>query len=167
MRFIPPPRVSDDFGRIVGIFIDDTDTWRGFVLVGNKFQAIEFPNAEYTTAVGINPLGIVGSTDGDGGARGYFLRNGRYWPIAYPGAYATTANRINYSGEIVGTWGPGPESARAYILTKRGFESFDFPGSTFTVGRDINDFGHVVGSYIDDAGNHGYLRIPRRGGHHR
>ena len=100
----------------------------------------------------------------NGVSSGYVLRKGRFMPIAYPGANYTTANRINYSGEIVGTWGPDPDSGHAYLLTKRGFTSFDFPNATFTVGRDINDWGDIVGSYVDDTGNHGYLRISRRAG---
>ena len=104
----------DDFGRIVGIFIDDTDTWRGFVLAGHQVRAIEVPKADaYTTAVGINGLNIVGSTQVNGIALGYLLRKGRFLRIAYPGADYTTANRINDSGEIVGTWGENPDAGHA------------------------------------------------------
>ena len=76
----------DDFGRIVGIFIDDTDTWRGFILVGDKFRAIEAPNAEFTTAVGITGPDIVGDMEINGVSSGYVLRKGRFIANRLPGS---------------------------------------------------------------------------------
>jgi hypothetical protein len=103
-------------GRIVGSYDDLTNhgLLRGFEkisAIGSDFTTINFPNAYYSGASGINDLNqIVGdyqvedkSTDKIIG-HGYLLYNGVYYSIDVPGAVGTDAAGINNKGQVVGTY---------------------------------------------------------------
>src|SRR5260370_39753708 len=63
------------------------------------FVSIDFPNALFTNALGINPEGdIVGFyLDSSGTGHGYLLSGGHFTSIDFPGAIGTLAADINPS----------------------------------------------------------------------
>jgi hypothetical protein len=72
-----------------------------------SFLSHDFPGAEFTCALAINPAGeIVGQYKrADGIFHGYLLRNGVFTSIDFPGASSTfAAMGINEQGDIVGSY---------------------------------------------------------------
>jgi len=50
----------NEYGDIVGFYTADGRT-HGYLVSGGEFSTIDFPDASYTSAIGINPRGdIVG-----------------------------------------------------------------------------------------------------------
>ena len=76
----------------------------GFLLNGGQFTTIDYPNATYTAAMGINDNGqIVGQyTDHAGTSHGYLLSGGQFQSLDYPKAIATRPTKITLAGQIAG-----------------------------------------------------------------
>jgi uncharacterized membrane protein len=123
---------------------------------------IDYPGANLTVAMGINPKGDIVGFYRDpaapvtaGKIHGFVLGKGGFATIDYPGAWCTDAWAINAAGDIVGTYYPKPASGvcntgpgqHGYLLRKGRFTSIDVPGSTFTGGYGINSEGDIVGHY--------------------
>lgn len=81
------------------------------------YTPIDYPDATYTQANGINVSGqIVGWGDDDSGGHGFLKVGAAYTPIDYPGAYYTNAFGINNSGQIVG-WYEDDSGNHGFIAT--------------------------------------------------
>ena len=127
------------------------------------FTTVDFPDADFTNAVGINPAGeIVGYYQSGGTFHGYFLSADGFTTIDPPGALSTGGAAgvigINPSSEIAGYYDGVDGKTHAFLLSGGDFSSFDVPGSIFTCFFGINPAGVIVGSYIDSSGKeHGFV----------
>ncbi len=137
----------------------------GFLLSGGQFTSIDFPQASFTIAYGIDSAGnIVGSYhDPDGKSHGFLLSGGVFTSIDFPGAIGTVALGINPRGDIVGTYtdiyGQYPwQKSRGFLLSRGVFASVDFPDAILTAAWRINPAEQIVGRYMSADGKfHIYL----------
>src|SRR5262249_39894308 len=120
-----------------------------------RFIKIDFPNANQTTASGINARGdVVGIyNDVNGVFHGFLLRKGTFITIDVPGASFTSARAINARGDMAGKMQDAAGVDHAFLLHDGKFTQIDFPGAVSTVGRGINNAGDVTGHYIDSNEN--------------
>lgn len=149
-------------GIVVGHYMDESRTFRGFVYNGT-FTTIDFPGAAATFVDGIGPTGtIVGSYLEPGNQyHSFVLDGGNFSSFDFPGN-ETDAQSINSSGQIVGvydqTLGAPPHG---YFKDGDQFTSIDFPGAEKTGAYGINDAGVVSGSYTLPGSDapHGFALI--------
>lgn len=125
------------------------------------FTQLDYPGANLTVAVGINPQeDIVGwYRDTSGKFHGFVFADGEFSSIDYPGATRTDAWAINPAGDIVGSFNDSAGVQHGYLLRHGRFTAIDVPGATFTAGFGINPQGDVVGHYgVPPAGRmNGFL----------
>jgi hypothetical protein len=150
-------------GDIVGRFVNaDAKTCpnplacplaHGFLLRGGEFTTIDFPDALFSSAIGINPHGdIVGRyrNPGEAGFHGFLLSENEFTSIDFPGAIDTRARGINPRGDVVGDYcaaTPCSTNSHGFLLSEGEFTSIDFPGAVLTAGWRINAAGEIVGRY--------------------
>ena len=69
-----------------------------------RFTTIDYPGAQYTFALGINPGGDIvgGYIDNADNEHGFLLHSGTYTTFDFPGAAWTEAEGISPNGDIVG-----------------------------------------------------------------
>jgi hypothetical protein len=158
----------NDFGLIVGDYLDTFGTEHGYLLNGGAFSDITFPGAIETEAYSLNTVGdIVGdyalSTSGGSALlHGYLLRGGTFSSIDFPGSTVTSARGINQHGDIVGIYShknQNDTSDHGFLLRNGSFSSIDFPGAAATDAFKINDAGQIAGRYksATDGGYHVFL----------
>jgi len=143
----------------------------GFLLTGDRFTPIDFPEASFTIAYGIDSRGnIVGSYhDRNGKSHGFLLSQGVFSSIDFPGAIGTVALGINPRGDIVGAYtdtiGQYPwAKSHGFLLSGGVFSSIDFPGALITTAWKINPSGQIVGRYKSlDGKFHIYLLCRQQG----
>lgn len=91
----------------------------GYLLSGDRFTSIDFPDACATAGRGITAAGdIVGNyilVDGQT-PHGYLLSQGNFTSIDFPGATSTMANGINPRGDIVGTYIDSNNKTHGFLL---------------------------------------------------
>ena len=116
------------------------------------FVSIDFPQAEITVALGINPEGdIVGTYQSAGVKHGYLLRKGLFSTIL-PGALQSTADGINSAGDIVGGYLDSAGAVHAFLWQQRsGFTPINFPGALHTLATAINADRKIVGVFTGSA----------------
>jgi uncharacterized membrane protein len=96
----------NDFGQIVGRYIDSAGVNHGYLLNNGIFTSITFPGAAFTRGIGINASGdIVGSYFNPNEIKkaaehGFLLRGGVFTSINFPNAVVTLAIGINSAGDI-------------------------------------------------------------------
>ena len=139
----------------------------GFLLTGNSFTSIDFPDADTTDAWKITDDGdIVGDWTSNGALNsgslhGYVMHDGRYSSFDFPGAAGTAGRDINAGGELVGGLYDKKcvfPLGHSFVLVNGSYESFDFPSSACTNAQGVNNAGVIVGAYADGSGaQHGYL----------
>jgi len=101
-NFSYPQAISNN-GLVAGYYLVGAVSY-GFVWHNGDFTAINYPKAEYGTAlVGINNSGVIVGNyfNGDFGF-GFLYENGAFKKIVYSGAKYTTAGGINDSGVVSG-----------------------------------------------------------------
>ncbi len=117
-------------GRIVGVYLDSTDTAHGYLLdKEGTFTPIDFTSSDGQVAVATDAFGI--------NASGQIV--GRYC--------VTSADCAT-------------EAVHGFLLDQKGtFTTIDVPDATFTNALGINDAGQIVGVYLDNSGtgHHGYV----------
>jgi probable HAF family extracellular repeat protein len=113
-----------------------------------KKQVIEYPNAQWTRAYGINNSGtIVGEFKDASNLRHAFIYDrGRYTQFDYPGARLTIPNAVNDGGQIVGTYFDST-GVHGFVYFRGDFSQINFPGSADTFARGINNRGDITGLY--------------------
>ena len=125
-----------------------------------RFVKIDFPNATYTRANGINARGdIVGLYfDTDNIGHGYLLHKGVFSTIDFPGATLTAPFSLNARGDIVGRITDADGKDHGFLLSDGKYIQIDYPGTSITWAQGINNAADIVGSHDDQAGNeHGFL----------
>ncbi len=81
----------NDAGQTVGSYFDAAIAEHGFLSSGGTLTAIDFPEATWTAAAGINAASdIVGGWSDATGSHGFLLQAGVFTPIDVPLATSTT-----------------------------------------------------------------------------
>jgi uncharacterized membrane protein len=106
-----------------------------------------------TYPLGINNAGQVVGYYYDGSQySGFLLSGGDFSPFQAPGSHGyTAASGINSSGQIVGTFGSGPNNlsdAKGFLRSGSSYTTIDVLGSLGTEARGINDQAQVVGTLL-------------------
>jgi probable HAF family extracellular repeat protein len=161
-----PVSISDK-GLIAGFTLSAPGAkglYSGFESVSKTYAPVNFPGANFSVALGINPGGdhIVGSYNLNfptGTALGFLYRGGSFTTIQIRGSTGTQAFGINDSGTIVGDYFvSGSSNSQGFLLKGTRFLTINFPGAMQSFPSNLNDFNEVVGWFIDSAGaTHGYL----------
>lgn len=145
------PLGINDFGQIVGTYVNSSGTTEGYEFSGGKFTtiAVPFTGATYTEAQDINNSGeIVGEWgDPSGVDQGFTLIEGTYTSFDYPGAPYTLATALNNLGAIVGYYEDSEGNFHGFLLSGGTYTSIDVPGAVGTLASGNNDAGDVVGLY--------------------
>lgn len=112
-------------------------------------QALEYPNAVWTRAYGINNSGtVVGDFRDQSNRRHGFIYDGlNYRQIDFPGASFTIPQAINDRGQIVGAFYDSHGFPHGFLFFQGFFTQIDFPDATDTFVRGINNTGDIVGMY--------------------
>src|SRR5262249_52951241 len=118
----------NDFGKIVGNYLDLADLLHGFLDVGGTFTKIDFPGATATAATDINNSGeIVGVWDDSKSVQhGFSDSGGVFTSIDFPGAIATNAGGINSTGVIVWTWTDASNNMHGFTLNSGVYTTLEF-----------------------------------------
>src|SRR5262249_3222408 len=123
------------------------------------FTSIDFPEATFTAAFGINNHGdIVGTYRIEPPRHALLIKAGQFIPLAPTtilGTNRSLARDINDRGEIVGHFLGDDGFAHGFLLSKGVLTTLDFPGASQTAAYGINESGSVVGSWdlLDADGN--------------
>ena len=156
----------NDRGVIVGRYLaSDGKTTYGYVRSeSGAFVTIQYPDAVFTVAAGINDVGdIVGQyslpsdiVPGKPAVRhGFLLRNEVYTSFDPPGSVRTNALGINNAGDIVGRYSTATKSTNSgFVLRHGSFNTIDYPGAVETDLWAINGNGEILGAYGAPGGNH-------------
>ena len=156
----PPPSINP-VGAIVGTYSGPICCHQhGFLRTPDgTFKTIDYPGAQYTDVVAINPAGvIVGDFCNDVTCSQGFLRtpDGTFTVI---NANAGLPTAINLAGAITGF---ARTETGGYVWSRDGtFTTFNPTGSIYTAPFAINCAGAITGYYCDDFGNlacHGFVR---------
>ena len=115
---------------------------------------IDFPNANATRAMSINPRGdIVGSYTIGSATHGYLLSDGNFTSIDYPGSVFTEIWGINARGDMIGRYriaGDGSSRTRGFLLSRDGsFTDISVGNHKHTLPTGISPSGDVVGCFHD------------------
>lgn len=159
----------NDAGQIVGLFIDGSGQYHGFLYSGGSFTTIDVPAAAGTEPLGINNEGqVVGwfcsealdvcETDvfnnhTAGIAHGFLYSGGAFATIDVPGAIYTQVYGINNVGQIVGGYANLSSGSHGFVFSNGTFTNIDAPETLTTypqndgtaVASGINDAGQIVG----------------------
>lgn len=129
-----------------------------------NFTTIDYPNAIYTQALGINNNGEIAGTflDANNMRHGFMYSGGSFTVFDYPGTVpdypglfgGTVAQSINDSGQIVGLHGPTSLGiANGFLYSGGSFISIPtMPGSIATGSMGINNAAQIVGNTEDYTG---------------
>lgn len=108
---------------------------------GYQFRSIDYPGADFSSAVDFNGKIAVGNTD----TTSFYFDGTTYTSLKLPGIIAATLYGINKSGVMVGSYDDnGIEQGFTY--DGKTFVSIGFPASATWL-RGINDSGQVIGYY--------------------
>ena len=145
------PYSINDFGTVVGDYIDAAGIFHGYEMQFGKFKPIEVPfaGAAGTYSPSINNFGQIagGWFDGAGNSHGFTLINGVYTSLDYPGSPYTDAFAINGQGEVAGYYADTAFVIHGFVRRHGSYSSVDYPAALQTVVTGINDAGDVVGSF--------------------
>jgi probable HAF family extracellular repeat protein len=166
--FATRPNDINNRGQIVGEYLDQpaSNEQHGFVYNKGHFRSIDVPDAEVTSANGINDNGAIVGFYADRFTfeiHGFIKKRGAFSTIDVPfsGASNTSANGINNKGQIVGIYQDG-SGVHGYLCDDEIFTSIDVPGAFVTLALGINQHGSIVGWYSDALGIHGFVATPKK-----
>lgn len=158
------PSKINDYGDVVGSFIDSSGVTRGFVRYrdGSFSAPIVEPNdtANVTQARAINNDGKIGGAyiGSDGAFHGYFLSGDTFTEFDVPGAGNTLVFGINNGGDFVGNTDIDATD-HGYLSMDGVLTLFSIPGALETDVSSINDAQNSAGFYFDSAVvPHGFIR---------
>jgi len=148
----------NEFGQIVGYYVDAASVQHGFLLSGGAYKTLDCP-APYTAhneATGINNLGqVVGNCSSsatvNGNTKSYVAGGGTLTFLSdAPGSFngaSTFARAINDSGVIVGWFLDACQcNAHGFALNGGTYTTLDAPGFPSTYAYGINQQGQIVGA---------------------
>jgi hypothetical protein len=146
-------------GKIVGDYTDSFGI-HGYLRVGEKYTAIDFPGAVFTVANAINDSDVIVGYYYDGVTyHGFKDVAGTLTTLDESGARFTQAFGINNAGQVSGTYAGGDctISACGFIELNGSFTQIVHPGAITTSVYGISNTGVVVGTYQPNAGfAHGF-----------
>jgi hypothetical protein len=146
----------NDFGTVVGDYIDASGMFHSYVKAGNRFKALDVPfaGATGTYSPAINNAGeIVGGwLDSAGTAHSYTLVNGTFTSFDPPGsAQGQFFYGINNQGDITGSFADAQGNIHGFLRHGKTYTQLDFPGAAATFPGAVNDPGVIVGAYCPTA----------------
>ena len=152
---VPTPQQAysiNDFGQVVGDFIDESGVFHSYKLDCGKFTVFEVPfsGAKGTYSPAINNAGeIVGGWyDSAGNAHSYTLIDGVFTSFDYPGnTQGQFYYGINNQGEITGSYADASGTIHGFLRKGKVYTKLDFPSAAATFPSGINDAGVIVGGY--------------------
>jgi probable HAF family extracellular repeat protein len=102
--------------EIAGVFFD-FETFRGFTLTKDSFEAMDVPGQTFTTPEGINDAGsIIGSYDDfNEVSHGFVRAGGVFRTVDFPGGTSSAAFGINASGQIVGIYSDSAGATHSFL----------------------------------------------------
>jgi hypothetical protein len=156
---VPTPQQAysiNDFGQVVGDFIDDSGVFHSYKLDCGKFTVFDVPfaGAAGTYSPAINNAGeIVGGWyDSAGNAHSYTLIDGVFTSFDYPGkTQGQFYYGINDDGDITGSYADASGTIHGFLRKGNVYTKLDFPGAAGTYPTGINDSGVIVGGYCPTA----------------
>lgn len=142
----------NDFGQVVGDYIDAAGIFHSYELDCGKFKALDVPfaGATGTYSPAINNSGeIVGGwNDSAGNAHSYTLIKGVYTSFDPPGSVqGQLYYGINSQGDITGSYTDASGVIHGFLRKGKTYTQLDFPGAADTFPSGINDSGVIVGGY--------------------
>ena len=121
------------------------------------------PGGSYSTAGGLNNLGLVVGTFELPGQQlqgfSYLVSTGEYTVINAPGALYTVALGVNDSGTISGTFTTPDGIAHGFFLNGGKFSQYDISGSAGTAVHGINNAGDFAGTIGANGDYRGFLSV--------
>ena len=164
----------DDFGTVIGIYVDAQGNTRSFELRDGLFDNIDLPGGLAnggTTPLSINDFGeIVGeyiTTPGTNGF-GYLQAPGRGATlVTAPGSapQQTLYISINNHHQVLGAFADAAGIQHNFLKTGADFQPFDLParfGASFVSAQTVNDRAEIVGFYLDASQvSHGFVATRR------
>lgn len=153
----------NETGADVGTFNDaSTSSYRGFVLQGSHFKAVDHPGATNTFLNGINKSGdMVGNFVSPSLNAAFEFAGGQFHLLQFPGALNTSARGINDRGVIVGEYDLDGVIQYGFILRGGNYQTVDDPDQNNAFGTrllGVNSAGEVVGEFEDSqALFHGFI----------
>lgn len=123
-----------------------------------QFTAVNYPGAEATVALGINPAGDIvgGYSNGCCDEHGFLLHDGIFTSYDYPGAAWTEFEGITPQGDIVGQYGYDDPNTHGFLLKDGHAYPIEVPGPTDRGAANsmpfgINPDGTIAGCYHQGA----------------
>ncbi len=152
------PTGINDYGTIVGVYIDDYQVWHYFVYAQGHAVQFDIPNSSIGNGSWpkINKDGsIVGTVfDNDTGeARAVLVSNGASMLFNVNGN-GSSGRAINSAGAIAGFYAGGQSG---YVLRNGTITLIRVPGALDTHPLGINDQRQLTGAYDDANGSHGFI----------
>ncbi len=151
------PNKINDFGQVVGFYVDSSGVRHGFLLSNGTYRTIDCaePFTGENAAKGINNLGqIVGRCSGPGGfygdTRSYLLDGGVFTflpdvPGSYGGA-STYAEAINNAGDIAGFFADSCLCAsHGFLLSGGAYTTIDVPGASSSIVYGLSTVAVTIG----------------------
>lgn len=157
-------RAINDEGQIVGDYESFTAAFTtGFLYQNGAFTTINFPEATYTVATGINNAGeIVGYyADGFSRVHGFVYDRQSFSSIDTPNSVGTWISGINNKGQLVGYYSDALSAFHGLLYDHGTLTTLDDPnagvlGSTRLLG--INDAGRAIGEAASPiSGTRGFI----------
>jgi len=154
----------NDLGEVVGQFTSDHEkTYHGFLYDGTNYQTLDVPDADVTSAIGVNNQGLVLVQYGMNGHKHAAIYDGsEYTTIDVPEATDTFPAGINNFGDVSFTWFDARANTHAALLHAGQYYKFMVPNSNETAAGGVNDKDVIVGEYYDHTltVTPGYKLIP-------
>lgn len=126
-------------------------------------KRINPPGASYTTAAGLNNVGLVVGTFELPGKQlegfSYDVATAAYTTIDAPGALYTVALGANDSGTIAGTFTTPNGIAHGFFLNGGKFTQYDIKGSKGTSVNGINNAGDFSGTLGSNGNYRGFISV--------
>jgi probable HAF family extracellular repeat protein len=141
-------------GDMVGGYSPTVGPDGGFLYSGGNFSLFTYPNADSTSAFGINDSGLIsgaayirGNTEGVG----FLYEGATFTTLRAPGDGATLARGLNNAGIVTGGDGLSLSSTKGFALIGKQFKTVSPPGVyTYVFANGINNLNQIVGT--DDNG---------------
>lgn len=142
----------NDWGQVVGIFVDQTNIVHGFIYDRGRYTPLDYPGAIETDLNGINNWGQISGyyLDPAGLPHGFVFSQGTFSPVDFPGAADTAVIGINSRGDIVGGYDDAFAITHGFALRNGQYRTVDAPFGSQTQVISINNFRHMIGYSWND-----------------
>ncbi len=150
--------ISDD-QRVVGTYGNSRVVQDSYLRLANgRFShPISVPGAAFTTASGINSVGLVCGTSISNAIHGFFFDGTSYTQYDLPGNLETNITGENNAGDFIGVANDGQGVRTNFINVAGVITTFTIPGLSDVSPRAINNLGQIAGHYTAGV-QHGFFR---------